>query len=285
MGVGDVYDIHAYPGPATPPADPDRALVLGEFGGLGLALPGLTWQDEANWGYREFTDRVELLNAYADLVTKLRTLMVEQGLSAAVYTQTTDVEIEVNGALTYDRSLAKLEPTATKWANRILYRPLPTTVMLSPTSENEGVRLALQLSKNRRATGRVLSSTTQVGWKARVASVSSTPRAARPRTEWTSRDVWLRRNFELDSLPRQPFLRVHHDENAGIYLNSELLKELPYYTFAYVDAPLDAAATSLFREGTNVLSVHCKRVGPGAYCDVGLYDTLEKIGVEKRGNE
>ena len=55
-GVGDVNDMHKYPGPASPEPEQKRAVVLGEFGGLGLPVRGHTWQSEKNWGYRSFTD-------------------------------------------------------------------------------------------------------------------------------------------------------------------------------------------------------------------------------------
>jgi beta-galactosidase/beta-glucuronidase len=108
--VGDIRDIHAYPGPAMPEPEDQRAIVLGEFGGLGLPLEGHTWQEKDNWGYRSFDSRDALLEAYTALITELIP-MAGKGLSAAVYTQTTDVEIEVNGLMTYDRSVIKMEPS------------------------------------------------------------------------------------------------------------------------------------------------------------------------------
>jgi beta-galactosidase/beta-glucuronidase len=122
-GVGDVHDIHAYPGPAAPRAEPNRAGVLGEFGGLGLPVRGHTWQDEKNWGYKSYTNAQDLTRAYLDLIRKLRPLTGEQGLAAAIYTQTTDVEIEVNGLLTYDRAVIKMDRKVVAEANRTLYEP------------------------------------------------------------------------------------------------------------------------------------------------------------------
>jgi hypothetical protein len=129
-GAGDVHDIHRYPGPAAPANDlpprlstrveaagPKRAAVLGEFGGLGLPIKGHTWQDEENWGYRSFDTREALTEGYLGLLDKLRPL-VEAGLSAAVYTQTTDVEIEVNGLMTYDRAIIKMDEERITAANR-----------------------------------------------------------------------------------------------------------------------------------------------------------------------
>jgi beta-galactosidase/beta-glucuronidase len=118
--VGDVHDVHSYPGPAAPPLETARAAVLGEFGGLGLPLSGHTWQAEKNWGYRSFTTQDELTAAYLALIEKLEPL-VRDGLAAAVYTQTTDVEIEVNGLLTYDRAVVKMDAAKIAEANRRLY--------------------------------------------------------------------------------------------------------------------------------------------------------------------
>jgi len=123
--VGDVHDIHKYPGPKAPENEPNRAAVLGEFGGLGLPIKGHTWQDEKNWGYRKFTTRQELTEAYLGLLKKLKP-MIENGLSAAVYTQTTDVEVEVNGLMTYDRAMVKMDAKKITAANKGLYEAMPT---------------------------------------------------------------------------------------------------------------------------------------------------------------
>jgi beta-galactosidase/beta-glucuronidase len=117
-GAGDVNDMHKYPGPAAPEPEKNRAIVLGEFGGLGLPVKGHTWQSEKNWGYRSFTNAPALTSAYADLTSKLFPLIEEKGLSAAIYTQTTDVEVEVNGLMTYDRAMTKMELKKIMEANR-----------------------------------------------------------------------------------------------------------------------------------------------------------------------
>jgi beta-galactosidase/beta-glucuronidase len=115
--VGDMHDIHDYPGPSAPPAEAKRASVLGEFGGLGLPIPGHLWVDtKKNWGYRRFTSRDALTEAYLKLAAKLQPL-VKSHLSAAVYTQTTDCETEVNGLMTYDRELIKMDVEKIRAAN------------------------------------------------------------------------------------------------------------------------------------------------------------------------
>ena len=139
--VGDVVDVHAYPGPAMPSVEPKRAAVLGEFGGLGLPIAGHTWLDQNNWGYRTFTSPEALGTAYLDLLAQLRFLIAD-GLSAAVYTQTTDVEIEVNGLMTYDRAVVKL-PADASAAAAALWRPLPKMTIVLPTSQAHRAALAL----------------------------------------------------------------------------------------------------------------------------------------------
>jgi len=116
-GVGDVSDIHSYPGPDMPPVEDRRAAVLGEFGGLGLPLTGHLWQAEGNWGYRNFDDTGVYEARYAELIKALYPL-VDKGLAAAVYTQTSDCEVEVNGLMTYDRAVVKLDPARFANLNR-----------------------------------------------------------------------------------------------------------------------------------------------------------------------
>ena len=123
FGTGDVRDIHFYPQPEAPPMEANRAAVLGEFGGLGLPIAGHTWQEQKNWGYRQFKSQDELQTTYLSYLQRLRP-MIESGLSAAVYTQTTDVEIEVNGLMTYDRAMLKLSPEVLAAAHSELYAPL-----------------------------------------------------------------------------------------------------------------------------------------------------------------
>ncbi|MDR1119642.1 MAG: beta-galactosidase [Dysgonamonadaceae bacterium] len=108
--VGHIIDLHNYPEPAMPRPDlfgKERAIVLGEFGGLSLPIEGHTWQDKNNWGYQRFQNEKELTDRYAQFVSDL-TVLIPKGLSAAVYTQTTDVETEINGLMTYDRKIMKI---------------------------------------------------------------------------------------------------------------------------------------------------------------------------------
>ncbi|WP_423147201.1 glycoside hydrolase family 2 protein [Rubrolithibacter danxiaensis] len=123
--VGDIMDLHNYPSPAMPRADVFGAkniLVLGEFGGLGLPLEGHTWKQKDNWGYQSFKNPEELFKKYSSFTDELEGL-IKRGLSAAVYTQTTDVEVEVNGLMTYDRKVIKVPAAQLKEVSKKLYNP------------------------------------------------------------------------------------------------------------------------------------------------------------------
>jgi hypothetical protein len=110
MQVGDVADLHAYPGPGDAAARTVRARAARRVRRLGLPLDGTPGSISGNWGYRSFTSLDEIEQRLPDLLAQLR-LHEGDGLAGAIYTQTTDVEIEVNGVMTYDRAVVKLSPS------------------------------------------------------------------------------------------------------------------------------------------------------------------------------
>ena len=105
---GDILDLHNYPDPEMYLYDPEYINVLGEYGGIGLPLEGHLWQADKNWGYVKFKNGEEVLDTYEKYAEELIEL-VQKGFAAAVYTQTTDVEGEVNGLMTYDRKVIKVD--------------------------------------------------------------------------------------------------------------------------------------------------------------------------------
>ena len=114
---GDILDLHNYPGPNLYLYDPTRATVLGEYGGIGMALKGHLWLADKNWGYVKFNTPEEVTNEYIKYADHLLEL-IEKGFSAAVYTQITDVEEEVNGLVTYDRKVIKVDEPKIKAINQ-----------------------------------------------------------------------------------------------------------------------------------------------------------------------
>ena len=114
---GDIFDFHHYPNPAMFLSDPGRVNVLGEYGGIGLPLEGHLWFADKNWGYIKFQSKDEVTKQYVEYAEMLKTL-IPRGYSAAVYTQTTDVEGEVNGLMTYDRKEMKMDVEQVRKVNQ-----------------------------------------------------------------------------------------------------------------------------------------------------------------------
>lgn len=114
---GDMLDLHNYPHPEMYLYDAQRATVLGEYGGIGLVLKDHLWEPNRNWGYVQFNSSKEATDEYVKYADMLYRF-AKRGFSAAVYTQTTDVEVEVNGLMTYDRKVIKLEEERVREANR-----------------------------------------------------------------------------------------------------------------------------------------------------------------------
>lgn len=122
QGGGDFKSLHVYfkKLPLNKP-EARRALVLSEFGGYALNLKEHAWKPEVEFGYAKYATVEALTQAYLDLLDNQLRPWVERGLSAAIYTQTTDVEIEVNGYLTYDREVEKMDFARLRLAHRALY--------------------------------------------------------------------------------------------------------------------------------------------------------------------
>ncbi len=275
-GVGDVHDVHAYPGPALPPSDDQRARVLGEFGGLGLPLAGHTWAAERNWGYRSFSDRDALTDAYVALTERLRPLIAD-GLAAAVYTQTTDVEIEVNGLMTYDRAVLKVDADRVAAANRALRRPPPklTTVVPSSREAPQSWRYTLDAPPS----GWEQPEFDDAAWRRGDGGFGTpgTPGAV-VGTEWRTPDIWIRRSFVLpdDVDPAALRLLVHHDEDVAVFVDGVEAAVLDGYTTGYVTAPLAASARGVLRPGTHLLAIHCRQTSGGQFVDAGLVEWREQ---------
>ena len=105
---GDILDLHHYPDPQMYLYDKDYVNILGEYGGIGWPVEGHLWQPDRNWGYVQFKSAEEVLDTYEKYALQLIGL-IDDGFAAAIYTQTTDVEIEVNGLMTYDRKVVKVD--------------------------------------------------------------------------------------------------------------------------------------------------------------------------------
>jgi len=274
MRVGDVHDIHVYPGPGSPKPEPSRAAVLGEFGGLGLGVDGHTWSKQT-WGYRGTASKEDLTFKYERLLQRVYALRDDPGLSAAVYTQITDVETEANGLLTYDRKVVKVDERRVAAVNRGDVSHVPQTQVVIPTSQEKGQ--TWRYTFNRPDADWFQPGFDDSAWRSGEGGFGTamTPGSV-VRTEWNTSDIWIRRKADAD-LKTDPdlelvgyYLLVHHDEDAEIYLNGVKVAELKSYVTDYVEVPLDPKHVALLKPSGNVLAVHCRQTGGGQYIDAGL---------------
>ncbi len=275
-GSSAVSDMHAYPGPGMRRPEAYRVSVLGEFGGLGMPVSGHTWQAEKNWGYVSYENADELTDAYVNLLTAMRPL-IGRGLSAAVYTQTSDVEIEVNGLMTYDRDRVKMDAGRIAAAARKLYGPQPLVRTLVETSEK--APQTWRYTTTVPADGWQQPDFVDSAWQSGPGGFGTegTPGAV-VRTVWNGPDIWLRRTFELNLPPEDAaiLLNIHHDEDADVYLNGKLAKRLKGFVGDYSLVLVDAEGRGALVAGRNVVGVHCHQTSGGQYIDVGLVELVER---------
>ncbi|KLU01889.1 Beta-galactosidase [Rhodopirellula islandica] len=97
--------------------------------------------------------------------------------------------------------------------------------------------------------------------------------AARIGHVWDTDSIWLRKSFELESVPANPALLVHHDEDTEVYLNGELVAKLSGYSTQYHTLPLEPAQAAALRIGTNLMAVHCVQKAGGQFIDVHVVDS------------
>jgi beta-galactosidase/beta-glucuronidase len=272
-GVGDVMDKHPYPGPTPVTPEPKRAAVLGEFGGLGLATPGHNWDPTKTWGYRGVKDGADLTRQYERLLQGCYRLKESPGISAVVYTQVTDVETEANGLLTYDRAVLKVDAERVAAANRGDFSKVPTVRLVVPTGR-EASDLTWRYTTEKPPAEWYRPEFDDSGWKQGTAGfgTAGTP-GATVRTEWKTDHIWLRRTFTLpDGALTAPALRLHHDEDAEVYLNGVLAAKVSGYVTDYEEVPINPAALATLKPGPNRWAVSCRQTTGGQYIDVGLVD-------------
>nr|WP_303652707.1 sugar-binding domain-containing protein [Paludisphaera mucosa] len=272
-GVGDVNDMHNYPGPGMPALEEKRAAVLGEFGGLGLPLEGHTFSEKDNWGYVSFKNVEDLGERYLGLIHRLKALS-GLGLCAGVYTQTTDVEVEVNGFMTYDRAVIKLPAEAVAAAHAGLYdatTPLKATVLI-PTAQ-AGPQ-AWKYTTEAQAEGWNQPEFNDSAWPSGPSGfgTKATPGAI-VNTEWATADIRIRKDFDLAEAPTgEIWLSIHHDDEAEVFLNGKSVAKLGKWTSSYEFVPLAADAAQALKAGKNVVAVSCHQDRGGQYIDVGLVE-------------
>ncbi|MCB1019688.1 MAG: beta-galactosidase [Acidobacteria bacterium] len=254
-GVGDVYDTHIYPGPGMQYGGKDRAAVLGEFGGLGWPVDDHLWWNKRNWGYRTYHSRDELATQYEKVVGEV-VGPISRGLAAAIYTQTTDVEGEVNGLMTYDREMVKFNAAKLRAIHDKLYaKPRPSRVLL-PAGHDKPQPWRYTF----KAPGKGWE---QARFNDRRWSEGEAPFREKPDvefvngTEWKGPSIWMRRTFTIDQMPKSLWLEIQHTVTDGeVYINGQKVDTLDRFSrreYRHTDISEHLGA---LKQGENVIAVH-----------------------------
>jgi len=278
--IGDFVDEHNYPHPSFPfhlgkgGRFAGFVKVVGEFGGHGWPVEGHLWKTDAkNWGYGGLPkSKEEWQGRYKTSIAIIAALRAE-GIAAGVYTQTTDVEGEINGLLTYDRQ-KKIDTAWLREQSELLLKA-PTSL----TNQRELIATAELQPQNWQYTTRepgeswMKPTFDSQGWnegKAGFGAGIPAPPGSQIHTDWSTPDIWVRRSFDLKELPTgKLYLRLHHDEDCSIYVNGTEVASLNGYVTNYFNLAL--ASKDVLVTGTNVIAIHCRQTGGGQYLDAGLF--------------
>ncbi len=260
-----------------------RASFLGEFGGIGCRIPGHLWTEKA-WGYNNTGNlsRKETEDRFISLMDHVAGL-AERGLVGSVYTQTTDVEAEINGLLTYDRKVMKFNPQALAAVHERV-REAAARGLIPRVSKQVLPRLdsnpqAWAYTFTAPAAGWEQPGFDDSAWKRSAggfgnAMIKNDVPAAKVATDWSTESIWVRRHFNYTA-PAQQLLRgvfeMFHDEDAEVYLNGKLVVTAKGYSTGWV--PFKVAADKFkaaVKEGDNVIAVKVVQKVGGQYFDLGI---------------
>ena len=275
FGSGDVSDLHNYPPPNCPSPSRTQALACGEYGGIGLLVKGHTWTANGG-GYTNVQGGKGLEELYGEFSGLLKTFRDQKGMSAAVYTQITDVENELNGLMTYDR-ISKCDPAEIARANHLQY-PVPTYREIMATSEKASQTWKYTLAAP--PTEWFQPAFDDSTWQSAPGGFGTDPPGhGLVGTRWTSDDIWLRRTFNPGNLsPLQTsrlVFRDYHDEDIDVYINGVPAYNAPGFISGYEVKPLSMEARQgLHPSADNLIAVHCHQTTGGQYIDVGLYERI-----------
>ena len=274
-GVGDMIDVHLYPGPGMELSEENRVAVLGEFGGIGWAVEDHIWWDKKNWGYLTYSGERQYKERFEELLKDLVSLK-SFGLSAAIYTQTTDVEGEVNGLMTYDREVVKIDPEVTQKLIKPLYEKAKDHNTIISDSEKKANSWMMSYNPGENWKNGLKNSSAT--WKEVVAPFSSYDNYFLPEgSDWnTSEDLYLYKTFDLSNVPEELTLRYYLDKSSmEVYINGNLVAKEKHeggrkrhYRNKIIDN-----ASGLLKKGENTISIIVKADKEDHSFDMGVYET------------
>ncbi len=276
--VTDSNDIHNYRGPGMVSANGYRVSFLGEFGGLGQLVEGHLWNPKAgNWGYggtKDTATKEGLEKVYCGLIERLAVL-ARDGLGGSVYTQTTDVETESNGYLTYDRKVLKIDAEKVRAKHLAVYEAAKEGAARIVTRHEIFPRTSVwAYTFEKPAEGWEKPAFDDSAWPRAKGGFGADAPGPRPNVRWKTPHLWARRTFTYD--PSVAFdevlLDLAHDEGVQMYLNGKPIFEVKGFNVGYENFAIDKARfLDAVKPGENVLAVEVSQTIGGQFFDTGLF--------------
>jgi autotransporter-associated beta strand protein len=271
FGVGDVLDTHNYPDPMCP-ASASQAVVCGEFGGVWQGVIGHTWSPSSS-DVSPAQAASSVTSQFEGLSGELTDLIQNHGMSAAVYTEISDVEIELAGLRTFDRKLLKpdLRRMQTATTSQMAQYSYAVAVPTSQTTAQNWKYTFSAPASNWYANGFDDSL-----WTNGIGGfgTAGTPGIVAG-TTWNTADIWLRRTFNPGALTAQQItnlvFNLFHDEDCELYINGVLAASASGYVTAYGHLAMSAAGqNAILPNANNLLAVHCHQTTGGQGIDAGI---------------
>lgn len=277
-GVGDVYDIHSYPAPDYPHTK-KQAMALGEYGGIGYKIKHHIYPN--GWGYKMVENQKDYDEIYDDYAKDLTVYKTTNGLGAAVYTQITDVEAELNGLMTYDRAVIKSSlPKIQKSNHDIIHSNLKLSTVIPTSAEKASEwRYAKSISDSTSWYGKDFDDS---NWKAGEGGFGTNNGRFEKsvRTEWNSDDIWMRKKISLHLTQKDLenlvlSVRVNYGQYE-VYLNGVKASEGEGSTLDYGISHISEGAKAVLNpDGENVIAIHCYQTRKSKFIDVGISKFVE----------
>ena len=293
-GLGDICDIHRYPGPGRiDNTGGYRPLVLGEFGGLGYVVKDRVWPAKTTRAHYINAASIDKYKTDYDRIWYQLRILKEQGLAGAIYTQISDVEGEINGLMTYDRKHIKIPVEEMKKLNNLLMETPVTLEEVMPNSEKEAQIwdytnrwewITEDWNKESADIRNWQKGPGFFGYNRPNGDYNSpfTERmsfAHTPKTDWHTSHIWIRREIELDEIPSNPLLYIWYYNEAEVYINGIKVLEVKGRTAPYPLCEYHKfikGTEKALKKGRNLIAVHCfKTKGTQVQAiDLGIYNVV-----------
>ena len=277
--IGDIADAHSYPSPnGTGNPGNNRVNVCGEFGGITYLIDGHLWGGNEQV-YTSVDNSEDYTDRFIQYTSALQSLQLDKGLWAGVYTQITDVEKEVNGILTYDRKVLKVNEQQLAAIRSAIERTIRQRVSGARSIVDAGDNASTvywQYTTTAPAAGWEQPGFDDSAWQRGAAGFGKIDQsAARVRTTWSTPEIWIRRTFQLTGLTAEDLpnlcLRLFYDEDSEVYINGVLAMSITGYNTSYQLFGISEAARRAIRlDGDNTIAIHTKQTSGGQYIDAGF---------------